>query len=318
MSASGGGSAATGSPRPAPRASWRALAARVDAYERLVRIDKPIGILLLLWPTLSALWIAAEGSPHWLLVAIFTLGTVLMRSAGCAVNDWADRRFDAHVKRTAGRPLATGEIAPWEALALAAVLALCAFLIIVPLNRTTVLLSLPALAIAIIYPFCKRFFALPQAFLGIAFSFGIPMAFAAVQGSVPALGWWMLVINLFWVVAYDTEYAMVDRDDDLRLELKTSAITFGRFDVAAIMACYAVYLAGMAAVGIAQHRGPLYFGVGLAAALACALWHWRLIRTRTRDGCFKAFLHNHWLGFAVFAGIVLDFGIRNDAWPRLV
>ena len=299
---------------PAPRT---ALAARLDAYERLIRIDKPIGILLLLWPTLAALWIAAAGRPHWLLVLIFTLGTVLMRSAGCAVNDWADRHYDAHVKRTSGRPLATGEIAPWEALAVGAVLALCALLIILPLNRTTLLLSLPALAIAIVYPFCKRFFALPQAFLGIAFSFGIPMAFAAVQGSVPPLGWWMLVLNLFWVVAYDTEYAMVDRDDDVRLGLKTSAITFGHRDIAAILLCYAVYLIGMIAVGIDRQLGALYCVAGLGAALACALYHWRLIRTRTREGCFKAFLHNHWFGFAVFGGVVLDYAVRQGAWPRL-
>jgi 4-hydroxybenzoate polyprenyltransferase len=289
-------------------------AARLAAYARLVRLDKPIGTLLLLWPTLSALWIAAGGAPSWRLVLIFTLGTTLMRSAGCAVNDWADRRYDAHVKRTAARPLATGEIAPWEALVVAAVLAFVAFLLILPINTTTILLSLPAPVIAFVYPFFKRFFALPQAFLGIAFSFGIPMAFAAAQDAVPALAWELLVLNLFWVVAYDTEYAMVDRDDDLRLGLKTSAIAFGRHDVAAILACYAVYLGGMATVGAALRFGPLYFA-GLAAALGCALWHWRLIRTRTREGCFAAFLHNHWLGLAVFAGVVADHGLRLGAWP---
>jgi len=289
-------------------------AARLAAYARLIRLDKPIGTLLLLWPTLCALWIAADGAPSWRLVVIFTLGTTLMRSAGCAVNDWADRRFDAHVKRTAARPLATGEIAPWEALVVAAALAFVAFLLILPINMTTVLLSLPAPVIAFVYPFFKRFFVLPQAFLGIAFSFGIPMAFAAVQDAVPPLAWLLLVLNLFWVVAYDTEYAMVDRDDDLRLGLKTSAIAFGRHDVAAILVCYAIYLGGMAAVGAALGYGALYYA-GLAAALGCALWHWRLIRTRTREGCFEAFLHNHWLGLAVFAGVVADHGVRLGAWP---
>ena len=300
--------------REAGAASWPAIVARLDAYERLIRLDKPIGILLLLWPTLSALWIAARGRPHWVLILVLTVGTILMRSAGCAVNDWADRRFDAHVKRTAERPLPAGELAPWEALAVAAALAFCAFLMVLGINMTTVLLSLPAVVIATVYPFFKRFFALPQAFLGIAFSFGIPMAFAAVQDTVPALGWWMLAFNLFWVIAYDTEYAMVDRDDDVRLGLKTSAIAFGRFDVAAVMACYAVYLAGMVWVGVSRGMGALYYA-GLLVALACALWHWKLIRTRTRDGCFRAFLHNHWFGLAVFAGIALDFAARQNAWP---
>ena len=300
--------------REAGAASWPAIVARLDAYERLIRLDKPIGILLLLWPTLSALWIAARGRPHWVLILVLTVGTILMRSAGCAVNDWADRRFDAHVKRTAERPLPAGELAPWEALAVAAALAFCAFLMVLGINMTTVLLSLPAVVIATVYPFFKRFFALPQAFLGIAFSFGIPMAFAAAQDTVPALGWWMLAFNLFWVIAYDTEYAMVDRDDDVRLGLKTSAIAFGRFDVAAVMACYAVYLAGMVWVGVSRGMGALYYA-GLLVALACALWHWKLIRTRTRDGCFRAFLHNHWFGLAVFAGIALDFAARQNAWP---
>ena len=301
---------------PAPTRGWPAIAARLDAYERLIRLDKPIGILLLLWPTLTGLWIAARGRPPADLLLIFTVGTILMRSAGCAVNDWADRRFDAHVKRTAARPLATGEIAPWEALAVGAALAFAAFLMILPVNRTTILLSLPAPVIAFAYPFLKRFFALPQAFLGIAFSFGIPMAFAAVLDAVPPLAWWLLLLNLFWVIAYDTEYAMVDRDDDLRLGLKTAAIAFGRFDVAAVMICYAIYLAGMAWVGMLRGFGALYYA-GLAVALGCALWHGMLIRTRTRDGCFRAFLHNHWLGLAVFLGVALDYATRARAWPRL-
>jgi 4-hydroxybenzoate polyprenyltransferase len=295
---------------------WQAIAARLDAYERLIRLDKPIGTLLLLWPTLSALWIAAAGTPHWSLLLIFVVGTLLMRSAGCAMNDWADRAFDGQVKRTAARPLPADEIAPFEALILAAALAFCAFLLILFVNTATVLLSVPAVIIAAVYPFFKRFFVLPQAFLGIAFSFGIPMAFAAVSGGVPPLAWGLLALNLFWVVAYDTEYAMVDRDDDLRLGLRTSAIAFGRYDVAAIMACYAIYLGGMAYAGHLLRMGPIYYA-GLVVALGCALWHWRLIRTRTREGCFRAFLHNHWLGLAVFAGVALDYAVIRRAWPVL-
>ena len=287
----------------------------MSAYARLVRLDKPIGILLLLWPTLCALWLATGGAPAWSLVAIFTIGTVLMRSAGCAVNDWADRHFDAHVKRTAARPLARGEIAPWEALVVGNLLAFVAFLFVLPTNTTTILLSFPAVAIAFVYPFFKRFFALPQAFLGIAFSFGIPMAYAAAHDAVPLVAWGLLVLNLLWVIAYDTEYAMVDRDDDLRLGLRTSAIAFGRADVAAVMLCYAVYLGGMAYAGWRLGAGALYYG-GLLAALGCAVYHWQLIRERQREGCFKAFLHNHWLGLAVFAGVALDYAVRLGAWPR--
>ena len=294
-----------------------AILARLTAYERLVRLDKPIGILLLLWPTLSALWLAAHGTPTFSLLLIFTMGTILMRSSGCAVNDWADRHFDAHVARTANRPLATGEIRAWEALAVAAGLALCALLLVLGTNTSTIRLAFAALAITVVYPFCKRFFALPQAFLGIAFSFGIPMAYAAVYDAIPSFAWWLLLLNLFWVVAYDTEYAMVDRDDDLRLGLRTSAIAFGRFDVLAVMLCYAVYLGGMVAVGVRQALGPLYYA-GLAAALACAIFHWTLIRHRNRDACFRAFLHNHWLGMVVFAGIALDHAVRLRAWPRVL
>jgi 4-hydroxybenzoate polyprenyltransferase len=301
-------------PRESPR-SRSPIAARLDAYERLIRLDKPIGILLLLWPTLSALWLAAQGRPRGSEILIFTMGTILMRSAGCAVNDWADRRFDPHVARTARRPVASGEIAPWEALLIAAVLALCAFLLVWNTNRATVLLSFPALVIAVVYPFFKRFFVLPQAFLGIAFSFGIPMAYAAVYDFTPPIAWWLLSLNLFWVIAYDTEYAMVDRDDDVRLGLRTSAIAFGRFDVAVVVLCYAVYLGGMAVVGAWQNMGPLYYA-GLAVAFGCAVYHGILIRNRGRDGCFKAFLHNHWLGLAVFAGIALDYAVRLSAWPR--
>ncbi len=293
---------------------WQKLAARIDAYERLIRLDKPIGTLLLLWPTLSALWLASFGTPSWVVVGIFVLGTLLMRSAGCALNDYADREFDAHVERTANRPLPRGEIEPWEALALAAALAFFALLLILPLNRQTLMLSVPALAITVAYPFFKRFFALPQAFLGIAFSFGIPMAFTSVGGSVSPLGWWMFGINLFWVMAYDTEYAMVDRRDDVKLGLKTSAIAFGRFDVAVVMLCYAIYLAGMTWVGTQRRLGPIY-NLGLVVAALLALWHFWLIRNRDPERCFRAFIGNHWLGLAVFAGIVIDYAVRMERWP---
>jgi 4-hydroxybenzoate polyprenyltransferase len=285
-----------------------AFLARIDAYERLVRLDRPIGILLLLWPTLWALWVAADGLPRWQVLAIFVVGTVLMRSAGCAVNDYADRHFDAHVQRTRERPLARGDIRPCEALVVAAVLAAAAFALVLHLNSATVRLSFAALAIAIVYPFTKRFFWMPQAWLGIAFGFGIPMAFAAVEGRVPAAGWAMLGANVAWTVAYDTEYAMVDREDDRKLGLRTSAILFGRYDVAAVMACYAIFIVTMAALGTYLHRG-LFYGLGLAAAALLAGYHFHLIRARTREGCFKAFRHNNWVGAAVFAGIALDYGV---------
>jgi 4-hydroxybenzoate polyprenyltransferase len=302
---------------PPPRARWDRVRARLDSYERLIRLDKPIGTLLLLWPTLSALWIASWGRPPLRLVLVFVVGTLLMRSAGCAFNDWADRGFDVYVKRTALRPLAAGEIPPWEALVVAATLAFCAFLFVLTTNVTTILMAWPAIAIAIVYPFMKRFFVLPQAFLGLAFSFGIPMAYAAVYDSVPPIAWWLLVLNAFWVMAYDTEYAMVDRDDDLRLGLRTSAIAFGHYDVLAVMSCYAIYIGGMAYAGSLRQAGPFYYA-GLVAALGCAVWHWTLIRRREPDGCFRAFLHNHWLGLAVFAGVALDFAVRYKAWPRII
>jgi 4-hydroxybenzoate polyprenyltransferase len=302
-------------PTPLAPTRWLRLRSRIDAYERLLRLDKPIGTALLLWPTLSALWFATDGAPSWLLVVVFVTGTALMRSAGCAVNDWADRRYDAHVERTATRPMATGEVAPWEALLLAAALAFCAFLLVLATNRTAVLWSFPAALIAFVYPFCKRFFALPQAFLGIAFSFGIPMAFAAAQGQVPPFAFALTAINLFWVIAYDTEYAMVDREDDLKIGIRTSAITFGRFDVAAIALCYAVYVVGMAWVGVERAMGPIYFA-GVAVAALLAAYHLVLIRGRERMACLRAFLHNHWLGLAIFAGIALDFAIRLSAWPQ--
>ena len=297
-----------------PRTREQALKTRLDIYERLVRLDKPIGTLLLLWPTMTALWLAAMGRPPLRLLLIFAMGTLLMRSAGCAFNDWADRNFDAHVARTAARPLAAGEIPPWEALAVAAALFACAFVLVLSTNQTTILLSLPAIAITLVYPFSKRFFALPQAVLGIAFSFGIPMAYAAVWDAVAPLGWWLLALNALWVMAYDTEYAMVDRDDDRRLGLRTSALLFGGYDVAVVIACLVGYLAGMATVGHYWAAGPFYYG-GLVVAFVCALWQFHLIRTRDRDRCFRAFLSNHWFGLAVFAGVAADFAVRADAWP---
>ncbi len=282
---------------------------RVALYYRLVRLDKPIGILLLLWPTLIALWLAADGKPDWTLLAIFTLGTALMRSAGCAMNDFADRDIDKHVKRTVDRPLTSGQIAAWEALMVALVLALLSFALILPLNPLTRQLSVAAVLIAASYPYFKRFFAIPQAYLGIAFGFGIPMGFAATQGSVPPAAWLLLIGNVFWAVAYDTEYAMVDRDDDLKIGIRTSAITFGRFDVLAVMLCYAATLLILLAVG--WHYGLRgWFIAGLLAAGGCAVYHYTLIRERDRMRCFAAFRHNNWLGAAIFAGVVLDYAVR--------
>ena len=282
-----------------------AFVARLDAYEKLIRLDRPIGILLLLWPTLWGLWLARNGVPHLVLLWFFVLGTILMRSAGCALNDFADRKFDAQVERTRDRPLASGAIRPWEALALAAAFALAAFAIVMQMNALTVKLSFAALAIAVVYPFLKRFFWMPQAWLGIAFGFGIPMAYAAQLGNVPPVAWALLGANVFWTIAYDTEYAMVDRDDDVKLGLKTSAILFGRFDVAAVMACHALFIAAMVAIGVWQRYGVPYFA-GVAVAAVLAAWQYRMIRGRTREGCFRAFLHNNWIGLAVFVGIAVD------------
>ncbi len=291
------------------------LRERLDAYERLMRLDKPIGTLLLLWPTLSALWLSANGAPRLSTVLIFVVGTLVMRSAGCAMNDWADRDFDGHVARTAARPLAKGIMAPWEALVVAAVGAGIAFVLALFTNRATMLWSLVALAIAVVYPFVKRFFAIPQAFLGIAFSFGIPMAYAAVQNRVPLIAWALLAVNFFWVMAYDTEYAMVDREDDLKIGIRTSAITFGRFDVLAVAASYAIYIAGMAWIGRVYSLG-IVFVISLVIAAGIALQHLRRIRSRDPAACFRAFLGNHWLGMVVFVGIALDFAVRSARWPH--
>lgn len=282
---------------------------RLQQYFRLIRLDKPIGILLLLWPTLWALWMASNGKPDWTLVAIFTLGTVLMRSAGCAINDYADRDFDKYVQRTVDRPVTSGKIKPYEAVLVALVLALISFALIWPLNTLTKQLSIAAVIIAATYPYFKRFFAIPQAYLGIAFGFGIPMSFAAVQNAVPAAAWWLLVANIFWAVAYDTEYAMVDREDDLKLGMKTSAITFGSYDVAIVMLCYAVNLGIIAVIGW-QFGLRIWFVAGLLVAVFCAVYHYTLIRDRGRAGCFAAFRHNNWLGAAIFGGVALDYLLR--------
>ena len=290
--------------------SLRAITDRVTLYERLMRLDKPIGTLLLLWPTLWALWFASAGRPDAWIIWIFILGTLLMRSAGCVMNDIADWQYDAKVKRTRERPLATGALGRGEALALAAVLSLAAFGLVLTLDRLAIILSFVALGLAATYPLTKRFLAVPQAYLGVAFGFGIPMGYAAVLGIVPAVGWMLLLANIFWAIAYDTEYAMVDRDDDVRIGIKTAAITFGRFDVAAVMICYAATLLVLAGIGAHYRMGPLYYG-GLAVAGALMLYHYRLVRTRDRDACFRAFNQNNWVGAAVFAGIFADFATKG-------
>ena len=286
------------------------LSLRLTLYLRLMRLDRPIGILLLLWPTLWAIWIASNGHPPYLILFIFVAGTVLMRSAGCVINDYADRDIDKHVKRTENRPITSGQVAPREALWLAAALAIAAFLLILPLNTLTLLLSIPAVLLAGSYPYTKRFLVIPQAYLGIAFGFGIPMAFAAIQGSVPAVAWWLLLANIFWCIAYDTEYAMVDRDDDIHLGIHSSALFFGKYDVIAVMICYAVALHILAFVGVALQLGLFYYA-GLLLAAGIAIYHYALIHQRQRESCFKAFLHNNWFGAAVFAGIVVDYLVRN-------
>lgn len=281
---------------------------RLHLYLDLIRWNRPAGWLLLLWPSLTALWVAAGGFPGWLLLGVFVLGTILMRSAGCCINDVADREFDRHVKRTANRPVTSGRISTREALLVGAVLALCAFGLVLLTNTTTVAWSFAALAVSLIYPYAKRHVSMPQAVLGVAFSFGIPMAFAAVRAQVPWQAWALLLGNLFWVLAYDTEYAMVDRDDDLRIGMKTSAITLGQWDVPAIMLFYLVFLASWWWLLGEVPRSP-WMGLAWALALAQVVWHYGLIRERTREGCFKAFRLNHWLGATVFAGVALAYGL---------
>jgi 4-hydroxybenzoate polyprenyltransferase len=282
------------------------LAERINAYEKLIRLDKPVGILLLLWPTLWALWLSSRGHPDWSVVWIFVVGTVLMRSAGCAINDYADRDFDGKVARTRDRVLASGQIKPVEALFVALVLVLVAFALVVQLNKLTIKLSVIAVAIAAIYPFTKRFFVLPQAVLGVAFGFGIPMAFAAHLNQVPWVAWVLLAANVFWAIAYDTEYAMVDRADDLKIGIRTSAITFGRYDVAAVMVCHAVFLLIMVWIGKVFRPG-WYFYLGLSIAALLVVNQFRLIRGRVAAECFRAFRQNNWIGAIIFAGIFASF-----------
>ena len=285
------------------------FARRLDAYERLIRLDKPIGAMLLLWPTLWAVWLASGGRPRADILIIFVVGTLLMRSAGCAVNDFADRAIDPHVERTRERPLAAGEIRPCEALAVSAVLAAAAFGLVLFLNGFAILLSFVALAIAAAYPYVKRVFPLPQLWLGVAFGFGVPMAYAAIQSRLPPECWLLLAANVFYSFAYDTEYAMVDRDDDARLGVRSSALTLGRWDVAAVMASYGAMLAILLAAGSMLSLSWWYYA-GLAAAGVMTVSHWRWIRGRSREGCFRAFLHNNWVGAAIFAGIVLSFPLQ--------
>jgi 4-hydroxybenzoate polyprenyltransferase len=297
---------------------------RLNLYLDLIRWNRPAGWLLLLWPSLSALWVAADGWPGWHLVAVFVLGTILMRSAGCCINDVADREFDRHVKRTAERPVTRGAVSVREALLLGAALALAAFGLVLTTNPATIVWSFAGLAVTLIYPYAKRYVSMPQAVLGVAFSFGIPLAFVAVGSSnlawqdislqglsdaVPVQAWGLMLFNLFWVLAYDTEYAMVDRDDDLRIGMKTSAITLGRHDVSAIMAFYAVYLCGWYGLLESEKLGG-HWTLALCLAGLQAVWHFLLILDRSRDGCFRAFRSNHWLGATVFAGIALSYALR--------
>ena len=286
------------------------LTKKLDAYERLMRLDKPIGILLLLWPTLWALWIASRGMPDWIALLIFITGTVLMRSAGCVINDIADRKYDGLVERTKNRPLATGEVSIKEAWLLAGGLCLLAFCLVWQFNKTTILLSFAALFLAATYPFTKRFLAIPQAYLGVAFGFGIPMAFAAVNGTIPSLAWVLLAANVAWAIAYDTEYAMVDRDDDVKIGIKSSAIFFRQYDVIAVMVCYAIMLGLLAYIGRLLGFGKFYYA-GLAAALILVLWQYQLIKKRVKADCFKAFLANNWIGLVIFMGVVAQYFFAN-------
>ena len=282
---------------------------RLALYLDLIRWNRPAGWLLLLWPSLSALWIAAEGFPGWHLLLVFSLGTILMRSSGCCFNDVADRNFDKYVQRTASRPVTSGAVSVKEALMLGTALAFLAFMLVLTTNFVTVCWSFAALAVTLVYPFAKRFVAMPQAVLGVAFSFGIPMAFAAVVAEIPPLAWWLLLGNLFWVLAYDTEYAMVDRDDDLKIGMKTSAITLGRWDVPFVVASYLIYLPIWSFI-IYRSAPSAIFWIAFIAALLQVFWHWTLIKTRSREGCFKAFRVNHWLGFTVFVGIAVSHGLK--------
>jgi len=285
------------------------LIEKLNAYERLMRLNKPVGILLLLWPTLWGLLLAGRGYPPWAVVLIFVTGVVLMRSAGCVMNDIADRGFDGQVERTKNRPLVNGEVTTIESVLLAAGLSLVAFILVCFLNKTTVLLSIAALFLAITYPLTKRFLAIPQAYLGISFGFSIPMAFAAVNDYIPSLAWWLLIANVFWAIAYDTEYAMVDRDDDIKIGIQSSALFFGKYDLLAIMLCYVAMLGIFAYVGMFMGFGTYYF-VGVVVASGLAIWQYQMIKKRIKSNFFKAFLANNWIGFALFLGLAAEYYLQ--------
>lgn len=279
---------------------------RIEAYERLMRLDKPVGILLLMWPTAWGLLLAGQGYPHWTIVLIFVTGVVLMRSAGCVMNDIADRHIDGRVERTQNRPIVSGEVSVKEAAFLAVGLSLVAFFLVCFLNTTTILLSIAALFLAATYPLTKRFLAIPQAYLGVAFGFGIPMAFAAINNHIPSLAWWLLLANVFWAVAYDTEYAMVDRDDDQKIGIQSSALFFGKHDVLAIMFCYAAMLGIFVTIGQLMSFGH-YFFAGIIVALGLVVWQYQMIKKRNKSNCFKAFLANNWIGCALFSGLAAEY-----------
>jgi 4-hydroxybenzoate polyprenyltransferase len=294
-------------PIPPPVSRWRE---RLTQYWQLVRGDRPIGWLLLLWPTWWGLWLAADGFPPWWPLIVFTAGVWLTRSAGCVINDYADRWLDPHVERTRGRPLATGAVRGREALMVFAVLMLAAFALVLTLNRLTVYLSLIGVLLAASYPYLKRYTYLPQVYLGLAFGWGIPMAFAAIQGKVPAIAWLLYVANILWATAYDTWYAMVDRDDDLRMGAKSTAILFGELDLAAQGVLYALFFFALLLVGQRAGLGT-YYWAGLGVAVVLVAYQFVIARKREREACFRAFLHNHWVGAAIFAGLALDHVLRD-------
>ena len=293
-------------PAPDLRPAWRR---RLGAYLRLMRADRPIGWLLLLWPTWWGLWIASGGLPEWHPLVVFTVGVWLTRGAGCVINDYADRWLDGEVERTRQRPLVTGEVTPKEALALFAVLMLAAFALVLTLNKLAIWMSVVGVALAASYPFLKRYTYLPQVYLGMAFGWGIPMAFAAVQGTVPPVAWLLYIGNILWATAYDTWYAMVDREDDLRMGSKSTAILFGELDLVAQGVLYAAMFLALGLAGQRAEMGHFYWA-GLGVAVLLVVWELRTARTRERADCFRAFLHNNWVGMAIFAGIALDFALR--------
>ena len=281
------------------------MVSKFSDYLALIRFDKPIGTLLVLWPTLWGLWLASNGQPQIAHLLIFSVGCFLMRSAGCAINDYADRDFDKHVSRTKNRPVTSGRVSPKEALLVAAFLALISFLLILPLNLFAQLLSVPAVLVAAIYPFTKRFFSIPQAVLGVAFSFGIPMSFAAVQNSIPFDAWLLVIANIAWAIAYDTAYAMVDREDDLAIGIKTSAITFGKSDVLVMMLCYAITMGSFAMIAVRLNLSNIFW-VFWTLGLALIFYYYQLVSKKIPEQCFLAFKRNNWLGATLFLAIAFS------------